>query len=242
MPRISTGSSSLDNLLQGGIESHAVTEFYGDYGTGKTQLALTLCVTAQNPTDNEESTNKKVLFIDTENTFRAARVYQIAETRGILDPKEILQNVLVYRVSDSNSLELIVADLSSSFAAINLMVVDSIISLYRAEYAAQGAITERQQSLNRTLHCLRSIAENTGCAIVVTNQIQTTADPITHEYLKPTGGNILGHGSTYRIHLKKKGRRERFARIVDSPCHPESEVPFSINEMGIVDAIGEERR
>lgn len=67
--KITTGSSILDELLGGGIETMAITEAFGEFRTGKTQLAHTLCVTTQLPRDKKGG-NGKVIYIDTEGTFR----------------------------------------------------------------------------------------------------------------------------------------------------------------------------
>lgn len=66
--RITTGSSNLDKLLCGGIESQAITEIFGEFRTGKTQICHTLCVTAQLSPDNGGG-GGKVIYIDTENTL-----------------------------------------------------------------------------------------------------------------------------------------------------------------------------
>jgi DNA repair protein RadA len=231
--RFSTGSRNLDNLLLGGIETHALTEFYGDYGTGKTQLALTLSITSQ-----AVDSNCRILFIDTENTFRGARLYQIAENRGVLDPEHFLENILVLKAFDLVKFDSILNRLEAIVRryTINLIILDSLIALYRAEYSTQGTIIERQQRINKTIHLFKNITDGFGCAVVLTNQVQTKYDDVsTHNYFKPTGGNIVGHGTTYRIHLRKRGKL-RFARMIDSPYHPDGEAEFFINEMGLADA------
>jgi meiotic recombination protein DMC1 len=80
--RITTGSSVLDTLIGGGIESMAITEAFGEFRTGKTQLAHTLCVTSQLPKEKGGG-NGKVIYIDTEGTFRPERIFKIAERYGL---------------------------------------------------------------------------------------------------------------------------------------------------------------
>lgn len=206
--KYSTGSSALDTLLLGGIESRALTEVYGDYGTGKTQLALTLCITAQLP---DLSENRRVLFIDTQNTFRAARLHQIAENRSSEDPREFLKRILVLTAFDSIRFEKIIASLNVlvRFYAVSIVIVDSLISLYRGEYAVNGTIFERQQRLNQQIHTLKAVGDLLGCAVVVTNQIQVRPGDAFRGYIQAaTGGNIVGHGTTYRILLKRKGNKD----------------------------------
>ena len=52
--------------------------------------------------------------------------------------------------------------------------------------------------------------------------------------IRPVGGNVVAHTSTYRIYFKKFGKK-RIARMVDSPHHPEQEVIFALSEAGVVD-------
>jgi DNA repair protein RadA len=89
--RYTTGSKSLDDFLKGGIESQAITELTGEFGSGKSQICHTLCVTAAINNNNKKGQVNSIIFIDTENTFRPERVHQIAEARG-LDPEEIMKD------------------------------------------------------------------------------------------------------------------------------------------------------
>jgi len=88
---ISTGSHALDELLRGGIESGSITEIFGEFRTGKTQLCHTLCVTAQLPLANGGG-NGKVLYIDTDGSFRPERIIEIAH-RFNVDPDAVLDNI-----------------------------------------------------------------------------------------------------------------------------------------------------
>jgi len=232
--RCTTGSSSLDELLGGGIETQAITELYGEYGSGKTQLCHTLCVTCQLP-PSKGGLGGGALYIDTESTFRPERLYQIAEARG-LDPMQVLSKVIFTRVYNSSHLELIVKNLGEIVEkyGIRLVVVDSIISLHRAEFTGRGTLAERQQRLNNLIHRLLRVAEVYNIAVVVTNQVQAQPDTFFGDPTKPAGGHIIAHACTYRIYLKKVGQ-ERKAIIVDSPCHPYSEAVFVVNEKGVAD-------
>lgn len=66
--KISTGSKAFDTLLGGGIESMSITEVFGEFRTGKTQIAHTLVVTSQLPSEMGGG-NGKVVYIDTEGTL-----------------------------------------------------------------------------------------------------------------------------------------------------------------------------
>jgi DNA repair protein RadA len=234
MLRCSTGSYALDDLLLGGIETQAMTEFYGEFGSGKSQVCHTLCVIAKQPIETG-GLDSGVIYIDTEGTFRPERVEQISRARGF-DPTEILKNVAICKVYNSSHLELIVKDLGKyidDFKA-KLVIIDSIISLHRAEFSGRGTLADRQQRLNNMLHKLIRLAEIYNIAIVITNQVQSSPDTFFGDPTKATGGNVVGHASTYRIYLRKSGEN-RIAKIMDSPYHPYSDTRFTVTERGADD-------
>lgn len=231
--RITTGSKNLDELFGGGIETRAITELYGEFGTGKSQICHTLCLTVQETEDKDNIS--RALYVDTENTFRPERIASIASARKI-DPNHALENVIVAKAYNSSHQEVIIQESANiiNLHNIKIMIVDSIVSHYRAEFLGRSFLSERQQRINRLLHILLRIAETCKIAVVITNQIQSSPDAIFGDPNKATGGNVMAHTSTYRIYLKKAGKN-RIARMVDSPYHSEREVLFTINEQGIGD-------
>lgn len=234
--RISTGSKNLDDLFGGGIETRAITEIYGEYGTGKTQLCHTLCVIV-NSDKPQGGLNAGALYIDTENTFRPERIVSIARARD-LDPNRILDNILVAKAYNSAHQELIIEQTGPVIDTngIKLIIVDSAVAHYRAEFLGRASLSERQQKLNKFMHILLRIAETYGVAVVATNQIQSSPDSIFGDALRPTGGHVVAHTSTYRVYLKRSGKN-RIARMVDSPYHPEREVLFTLAESGVEDPV-----
>jgi len=236
--KCTTGSSRFDSFLKGGIETQAMTEVAGEYGSGKTQLCYTLCITGNLPL-NKGGFNGSVMFIDTENTFRPERVHQIAENRGISAPEEILHKIYVCKVFNAGHLELVIQNLGKSIQEYNskLIIVDSIISLHRAEFIGRETLAIRQQHLNTMLRKLVRYAEVYNIAVVITNQVQAQPDNFfsgSGDFVRATGGNIMGHASTYRILLKKAGR-DRIAIMLDSPYHAYDQTKFSISEKGVYD-------
>jgi DNA repair protein RadA len=232
--RISTGSRNLDDLLAGGIETQAVTEFYGEFGSGKTQVCHTLCVTTQLPVE-EGGLDGRVVYVDTENTFRPERIAEIAISRG-KNADSILNGIIVAKAFNSSHQELIVGELGSQIRShgVRLVVVDSAVAHYRAEFLGRGTLSERQQRLNRFMHTLVRTAEVYNVAVVATNQVQSSPDTFFGDPTKATGGNVVAHTSTYRIYVRKSGKN-RVARMVDSPYHAEREVVFVLDEKGIDD-------
>jgi DNA repair protein RadA len=234
--RISTGSRSFDDLLGGGFEVNAITEIYGEFGSGKTQICHTSSVMVQQKR-TEGGLEGGVIYIDTENTFRPERIVSISKARNI-DYVSVLENIVVAKAFNSAHQELIIHEIGKIIEnnSIKLLVLDSAISHYRAEYLGRGTLSERQQKINRLMHILIRISETYKIAVILTNQIQSVPDTIFGDPFKPAGGNIIAHSSTYRIYLKKAGKN-RIARIVDSPYHPEIEALFSLGEEGVTDPI-----
>ena len=175
--RFTTGSKNLDDFLEGGVESQAITELAGEFGSGKSQICHALCVTAAAKAESRSSHINSIIFIDTENTFRPERIHQIAEARG-LDSEEIMKKVFVCKINNSVQLEALIRNLGKAIEEYKakLVIVDSIISLHRAEYTGRETLADRQQRLNIMLHKLLRLAEIYNVAVVLTNQVQSSPD------------------------------------------------------------------
>jgi DNA repair protein RadA len=185
-----------------------------------------------------------VIFIDTENTFRPERVHQISDRFGYTDPEAILSKIFVCRIYNSSHLEFIVKNLSNYVEELRarLVIIDSVISLHRAEYPGRETLWDRQQKLNSILHRLTRLSEIYNIALVVTNQVQSNPD--TTFGIDPTrvaGGNIMAHATTYRILFRKAGHN-RVAVMQDSPYHEYASVRFTITEKGIQDVAEIEKK
>ncbi|XP_024533828.1 meiotic recombination protein DMC1 homolog [Selaginella moellendorffii] len=235
---ITTGSQLLDDLLGGGIETMAITEAFGEFRTGKTQLAHTLCVATQLPL-GLHGANGKVAYIDTEGTFRPDRIVAIAERFG-LDPTAALDNIVYARAytheHQYNLLIAIAAKMTEE--PFRLLIVDSITSLFRVDFSGRGELAERQQKLAQMLSRLIKIAEEFNVAVFLTNQV--IADPGGGTFVadpkKPAGGHVLAHASTVRLMFRKGKGEQRICKVIDSPSLPESEAVFQIAPGGITDA------
>jgi DNA repair protein RAD51 len=235
---ISTGSRDLDNLLGGGIETGSLTEIFGEFRTGKTQLCHTLCVMSQRPLD-QGGAEGRVVYVDTEGTFRPQKLVAIAERFG-MNPDEVLDNVICARAHNSDQQMELLADAAAMMceSRFALMIVDSATALYRTDYSGRGELSERQMHLAQFLRQLTRLAEEFGIAVVLTNQVVANPDGMgfSKENIKPIGGNIIAHASTTRLKLKKGRGDNRMCQIYDSPTLPESECSFSIGPNGVDDA------
>ncbi len=234
---ITTGSKNFDELLGGkGIETRSITEAFGAYGSGKTQLGLTLAVNTQLPLERGGANGKSV-FIDTEGTFRPARIKQIAESLGA-NSEKVLKNIFVARAFNSDHQILLLEKISEMIKngePIRLLVVDSLTAHFRAEFAGRGQLADRQQKLNRYLHALMKLAEQYNLAIYVTNQVMANPAQMFGDPTTPIGGNILGHASTYRLYLRRGKKGSRVAKLIDSPNLPDNETIFWVTDAGVVD-------
>lgn len=238
--KITTGSNELDKLLGGGVETQAITELFGEFGSGKTQLCHQLAVNVQLPKELG-GLEGSVIVIDTENTFRPERITQMAEARD-LNPSEVLSNIYVAQAYNSSHQMLLVDNakelankLKKDGKPVKLLVVDSLMAHFRSEYIGRGALADRQQKLNRHLHDLMRFGDVFNAAIVVTNQVMTKPDTFFGDPTKPVGGHIVAHTATFRIYLRKSKGELRVARLIDSPHLPESEAIFKVTEEGVED-------
>jgi DNA repair protein RadA len=235
--KIGTSSKAFDELMGGGIETQAITEFYGEFGSCKTQFAMQLAVNVQRKPE-DGGLEGHALFIDTENTFRPERITQMAEALG-MDPNEALKKIHVARAFNSNHQMLLAeraADLCREFP-IRLIVVDSLTAHFRAEFVGRGTLADRQGKLNKHMHDLQRLAGINNAACVVTNQVSAKPDAFFGDPTRPIGGHIVGHTSTFRIYLRKSKGGKRICRLVDSPHLPEGEAVVNVSEQGIRDGI-----
>lgn len=233
---IATGSKSFDELMGGkGFESQAITEFFGEFGSGKTQIVHQMCVNAQLP-EEKGGLSSHVFYIDTENTFRPDRIKQMTEAYD-LDTDEILSKIHVARAYNSSHQMLLaekVNELSKEFSA-RLLIVDSLTSHFRAEFVGRGALADRQQKLNKHMHALLRWGDLNNGVVLVTNQVSSKPDAFFGDPTRPIGGHIVGHTATFRLYLRKSKGGKRIARLIDSPHLPEGEAVFSVSEKGIRD-------
>jgi DNA repair protein RAD51 len=242
MVQLSTGSSQLDGLLKGGVETGQITEIFGEFRCGKTQLCHTLCVTCQLPID-QGGAESKALYVDTEGTFRPERLVSIAERYG-LNSEDVLENVTYARAYNAEHQEKLLLEAAAVFcdSRYALLIVDSATGLFRTDYTGRGELADRQQALNRYLRKLQRIADEHGVAVVITNQVMSDPSPGPSAFMgpqvKPAGGHIIGHASQTRLFFRKGKGETRICKIYDSPSLAEGEAMFAIGAGGITNAEG----
>ena len=233
--KITTGTIELDKLLGGGFETGAITEAFGEFGSGKTQIGHLLAVRSQMMNFGE---NPVAVYIDTESTFRPERIKQMAEGQR-LDPDKVLKNIKVARAFNSDHQMLLVEKVEDLVKKqglnVKLLVVDSLTAHFRAEFIGRGTLAERQQKLNKHMHALMKVADMFNIVVYVTNQVMAKPDVFFGDPTHAIGGHVVAHASTYRMYLRKGKKGSRVAKLVDSPSMPEGEAAFYVETGGIRD-------
>ncbi|MBI5347649.1 MAG: DNA repair and recombination protein RadA [Candidatus Aenigmarchaeota archaeon] len=231
--KIKTGSKNLDTLMGGGFESGAIVECFGEFGSGKTQIAHSLVIQAQ-----KQDPTAVAVFIDTENTFRPERLIDLAKGAG-LDPDQVLANVKVARAFNSDH-QMLLAEKASELITkqglnVRIVIVDSLTAHFRAEFIGRGTLAERQQKLNKHMHDLMKLADSYNLLVYVTNQVMSRPDVFFGDPTVAIGGHVVAHSSTFRIYLRKGKKGSRVAKLIDSPSLPDGEAIFIVETDGLKD-------
>nr|MDO8088649.1 DNA repair and recombination protein RadA [Candidatus Sigynarchaeum springense] len=234
-----TGSENVDDLMDGGITTGRITEIFGGFKSGKTNIAHTLAITVQLP-KAEGGLDGDVVYIDTEGTFSKAKLARIARRFGI-DPAKALSRIHLAKVYSADHQLQMIEQCERLLATypIKLIIVDSLMALLRNEYVGIGCLAPRQAKLNKIIHTLGRIAEAKNLAVVLTNQVVTKMLG-QFAYEDAVGGNIVSHGCHFRYRVKAKGFSYneglvRFITVVDSVDLAPGTAEFYITEAGIAD-------
>ncbi len=242
--KIKTLVPEIDELLGGGIDTQSITEVYGEFGSGKSQITHQLAVNVQLPKEMG-GLNGSVIYIDTEDSFRPERIEQMVEgledeTKEKINESKILERIHIaksygseHQMSLVGQAKELAEDLKETEYPVRLFIVDSLTSDFRAEYIGRGKLADRQQKLNQHLNDLLRIANLYNSAVFVTNQVQEDPGKMFGDPTKPIGGHVLGHNSTYRIYLRKSKENKRIFKLVDAPELPDGEGVLRITEKGI---------
>lgn len=230
--KIGIGAESFDKLMGGGFETGAITECFGEYGSGKTQIGHILAVSIQ-----KEFPGSYAVYIDTENTFRPERIIELAKGWD-MDPDDCLAHIKVAKAYNSDHQMLLAEkaeELIKEGLDVKLVIVDSLTSHFRAEYVGRGTLASRQQKLNKHMHVLSKLADMYNLCVFVTNQVMSKPDQFFGDPTQAIGGHIVAHASTFRIYLRKGRKGSRVAKLIDAPNLPDGECAFFIRGEGLED-------
>jgi DNA repair protein RadA len=260
--KLSWQIDEVDDMLGGGVETQSITEVYGEFGAGKSQVTHQLSVNVQLPKEHG-GLRGSVIFIDSEDTFRPERIDDMV--RGLDDEliqatmddrdmegspdddeameelvEDFLDKIHVAKGFNSNH-QMLLAEKAQELAdehedtewPVRLLNVDSLTAHFRAEYVGRGELAERQQKLNKHLHDLDRVGNLYNCAVLVTNQVASNPDSFFGDPTQPIGGNILGHKSTFRMYLRKSKNDKRIVRLVDAPNLADGESVMRVTNDGL---------
>lgn len=231
--KLKTASTALNDLLGGGFETGAITECFGEFGSGKTQIGHTLAVMCQ-----KQEEDAVAVYIDTENTFRPERIVQLAEGQN-MDIEKTLKHIKVAKAYNSDHQMLLVEKvedlIKNEGLKVRVVIIDSLTAHFRAEFIGRGTLSERQQKINKHMHTLARLADMYNICVYVTNQVQADPAQFFGDPTKAVGGHIVAHASTFRIYLRKGKKGTRVAKLIDSPNLPDNECGFVVDTDGIKD-------
>ncbi len=216
---ISTGHKKLDQLLDGGIKNGIITDIFGAGGTGKTQLAMQICI-------NSLRKGGHVFFQDTTGEFRPERMLEIIKTHNF-DPK-LLDNVKVGRITNTSEQIQYLSKINES-DNFSLVIIDNVTDLFSFEYSKETQELEKRNLFMKYMHDLSLIAIQKKIPIIVTNMIRKI-DEIEKENLDKSI-SIFTH---MKIKLTKKGTNY-FGEIL-SPIHGIREFSYVITKSGLVES------
>jgi DNA repair protein RadA len=245
----------LDDEGTSGIQTQAITEFYGEYGSGKSQITHQLCVNVQLPRE-VGGLHGRPIFIDTEESFRPGRmkdmveglpeeVLEVAMEEDDVEDVEELVKVYLNRVlkvdAENSDHQMLLgeeadkkaSELEDSEYPVKLLVVDSIMGNFRQEYSGRGNLAERQQKLNKHLNDLAGFAKLRNAAVVLANQVAANPNSAWGGS-QAVGGHVLGHNSTYRVQIKQAKGKKRKLRMKDAPDLSEGDILIKIDTEGII--------
>jgi len=231
--KIPTKCTAVDELVGGGLVPEAVYEVYGEFGSGKTQFCNSVTVETIKDGGN-------IVWIDCEDTFKPRRIQEILQARGYAvdkdDAKKFLNQITYFYTPNTEHLMGTINGLSTTLQEKHprIVIIDGSIGQFREEYLGRGTLAERQNQIARLMTHIKNISYFFNCTVLFTNQVQSDPSIMFGDPVKPIGGNIVGHASTYRMYFKKSGRK-RIARMVDSPEHPMADAEFTLGERGIQD-------
>ncbi|MFC7069994.1 DNA repair and recombination protein RadA [Halobaculum lipolyticum] len=260
--KLSWQIDEVDDLLDGGLETQSITEVYGEFGSGKSQVTHQMAVNVQLSRENG-GLEGGCIFVDSEDTFRPERIDDMVrglddeiladelerrEIEGSPDDEEAMEALVndfldyihVAKAFNANH-QILLAEKANELASeqedseypIRLLCVDSLTAHFRAEYVGRGELAERQQKLNKHLHELDKVGNLYNVAVLVTNQVAANPDSYFGDPTQPIGGHILGHKSTFRIYLRKSKGDKRIVRLVDAPNLADGEAVMRVQDGGL---------
>jgi len=206
-------NTPIDKILNGGIERRVITNIYGPAGCGKTNIALSTLLSA-----------KKSIYIDTESSFSPERFYQIGGT------SKKMESIILIEPSTWQEQHAEVVNLESKMKGVELIIIDSIVSLYRLELDRENySVINRQLAMQYAL--LAKIARDHDIPILVTNQVYSTGE----DTVEMSSRQVARYWSKCIVELKLERKpSHRTAILQKHRSLPEGKkITFEIKQSGL---------
>ena len=241
---VKTLSPNLNELIGGGFEEKCVTEIAGGFHSGKTQMAMHIALRSLLPEkdggfETDPKNPVRVLYFDVERTFRPERLIEMATSSKQATTDEEIKKILgsfdIKRPEDPAHLILLLEKVSPLIRNWNykVLVIDSGAALFRQEMSEMGNAGRKFRLMNTMVRLLGNLAEYHNLCVIYINQVYDSMDGFgdpTRRY----GGNVVGHAMTYRLTVRKAGKKW-VATTTDFPHLPEEDSEFMITSKGIED-------
>lgn len=260
--KITSSHEKIDEILGGGFEEKAITELFGEHQSGKSQFSHQLCVNVQLP-EEYGGVGKRAIFIDTEDSYRPERIVEMVrglddevlqacmDRDGIdgspddEDAMEELVDKFLSRVHNAaarnTNMQIMLAQDAEDIAKeyrdtefpVGLLVVDSIIGHFRAEYVGRGELADRQQKLGQHMDDLTEFANRYSSCVIIANQVISDPNQYFGDPIKGAGGNVIKHRSTFRAKLREGKKDKMVFMLEDAPNLPDGQTPYLVKKSGI---------
>lgn len=262
--KITTGHDEIDEIMKGGFEEQAITELFGQHKAGKSQFTHQMAVNVQLPPEHG-GTGKRAVFIDTEDSYRPERIMEMVHglddeviqacmdrdgVDGTPDDEDAMQEIckiFLSRIDNATArntnMQLmmvkkakeIVEEYRDTDFPVGLLIVDSIISHFRAEYIGRGKLAQRQQKLTQHIDDITEFATVNEATVLIANQVMSNPDQFFGDPTKPAGGNVIAHRSTFRVKLREGKGDKKVFMLEDAPNLADGQTTYTVTGDGIMD-------
>lgn len=228
--QISTNSKNLNKVIGGGFQSRNTYVVFGANKTGKTQLCHQLSVQSFRK-------SQRLLFLDTENTFRPERIRELADSNN-LDGEKALKNILVSKIMSNTAFLLKLNEVEKMIEnnKIKMLIVDSINNYYRFERGDKGvSFFKTRTTFLRILEKINDLTQKYNLITILTAQVAPNFDEKAIVKEIPVGMQYLNHIFSEFLYLSFKEKDMSYIHLVNSHLIPEKKILYKITNKGLED-------
>jgi RecA/RadA recombinase len=228
--QISTGSKNINTVIGGGFQSRKTYVVFGANKTGKTQLCHQLSVQAFHDF-------LKLIYLDTENTFRPDRIREVAAAYSI-DGEKALKNILVSKSMSNTSLLLKLNEVEIVIKQnnIRILIIDSINNYYRFERGVKDvSFFKTRITFLRILEKINALTQKHNLITILTAQIAPNFNENAIIREIPVGMQYLNHFFSEFLYLSYKEEDKSYIHLLNSHILPEKKILYKITKKGLQD-------